>query len=1541
MHYTPARYESHSQEVSRKIEMIRGYVYAKDQNKMEAGGTVKNEKNKVKISDLVVGENYINPNTGDVVKIAKIDKSGQYSKDPIAIDTDNKLHATDFLFKMATGGTVKKVRIPKEERVTIMIAIGLLGNYSRTFNEYQVGYTEQQQIINNLAQNPKSIHDLNMAILYLTLYKETKNDKPKEKSLIERIIGELTAMVEKYKKEAGYKQGGNIPADSLQVGDEIGYQNPRNGRYKFVAITKVLPEENSYELTEQILVARNHYVPNVYKETFERVKTFTNEIDKEGFGKPLMVIRRKNKFEQGGSVDQYDKQKVKEIAAKFSEILWSPDWVGPEDMPKVIAENKSNNDDTCATHDYVDANMAMDEAFTAAMGREYTFFNDEEPETEKQNEIDTWYFNEAWDLAKENDFDVERINAADPATFARGGKVNAGISRDRKFRSQEPHEQNYQRKTTPTNPHYMATGGTVKGQNMDIYGYRTQNFDMCAGISDGFKKAIANIDLEHDDESAFYKKMQEYLKAFAIEVDEILHLEKIARYEGYKLTEQDFTDLLNHMSQASVYNYKSGNHINVSEIIGPHIASLTELKNKAADQTYAFQDDDFYPENEMFAKGGNIPDIKIGDTVTINSKRFIHDSQYWADTPAIRKFYVSVHQHMNDTGKVMSVTFGTANVKFSRGSEIKIPKSLLQKLELDKKEDGGTFKKGGTIDTDTPIIPEIIADSVANDVVRSMHPNPTAEQMKEAPAKMVALSNHLVKKANDLYKNSPFFKKKMNASGNKGRDALYTFMYHWSEAYNKKNKFESGGTLSEDEMYMLNKKGFTIEEFKEFLNNKFPDSFRFQLYELQEGTRDAQLIPDFQKEVKDNKLKLFFPKRRQSRELIYKVFQGGENTYFYFILETETDQYIGNFGFKDEGSVSPEYITRFTAFLMEAYGYPFQSKNIVFEKGGELSDYTIVAKPSYKYQNILKRWLEENDKNGIRYKLAVLLLQDAKNPDELLDIDTDSQKGYNQYAALLRHLVKAIPYNDHSGAFMTENYSLSDAEQWAKESLKEGFTLKGNFKEGGSISGNTLQGYLDNIRLPKITALGISRQESDYISAKKVIENSPTLSAHWKKCIIKSVDGFLSRSFDIPSTIEFVKKNIASKPQLWEQLQKDRDLIIDPNNMQPKVIDWLTKLLVSGIYGEFELDNSSWNKYLPENMKQEIRQISTDRGKSKFAAMLSNKGYHKDGGQVNEPGVAETIRDQIGNKAFYMLGAYNLVKDTKENWLSFRIRGSKKANYIKVTLMPDDTYTMEFGIIRQPKNAFNLTPEQYFAKMYKITNTVPGVYAEDLNRTIEENTNLYTKLFEQGGSVNDQYKELYYVQDAAGKVKNISTKPEDADNFLAKQLKYAGNVYVAIVLQKDWDAEKINTSNIKNYNKASYESGGQVNYGTDGLLHALLQFVSSGTIANKTGLSKYKDIDGVRHAAIQMLIRDGDREYSLANLEKLLGEAKDEWAENKSEYEFSKSEYKDGGKVNTHSDIDKKVIDYLKARNFNYTINHDSNEMSITGIKVDDRRIDI
>jgi len=59
--------------------------------------------------------------------------------------------------------------------------------------------------------------------------------------------------------------------------------------------------------------------------------------------------------------------------------------------------------------------------------------------------------------------------------------------------------------------------------------------------------------------------------------------------------------------------------------------------------------------------------------------------------------------------------------------------------------------------------------------------------------------------------------------------------------------------------------------------------------------------------------------------------------------------------------------------------------------------------------------------------------------------------------------------------------------------------------------------------------------------------------------------------------------------------------------------------------------------------------------------------------------VANIIRDQIGGKALFMLGAKNLLAHGEENALSFRIRGSKKVNYIKISLTPSDLYTMEFG----------------------------------------------------------------------------------------------------------------------------------------------------------------------------------------------------------------------------------------------------------------------
>jgi hypothetical protein len=93
---------------------------------------------------------------------------------------------------------------------------------------------------------------------------------------------------------------------------------------------------------------------------------------------------------------------------------------------------------------------------------------------------------------------------------------------------------------------------------------------------------------------------------------------------------------------------------------------------------------------------------------------------------------------------------------------------------------------------------------------------------------------------------------------------------------------------------------------------------------------------------------------------------------------------------------------------------------------------------------------------------------------------------------------------------------------------------------------------------------------------------------------------------------------------------------------------------------------------------------------------------------------AQIIQEQIGHKAFYMLGAKNLLNHGDA--LSFRIRGSKAVNYIKITLDSGaDLYNMEFGKV--------------WGHNYKVKATHNGVYADMMHNLIESETGLYTKLF--------------------------------------------------------------------------------------------------------------------------------------------------------------------------------------------------------------------
>jgi hypothetical protein len=99
--------------------------------------------------------------------------------------------------------------------------------------------------------------------------------------------------------------------------------------------------------------------------------------------------------------------------------------------------------------------------------------------------------------------------------------------------------------------------------------------------------------------------------------------------------------------------------------------------------------------------------------------------------------------------------------------------------------------------------------------------------------------------------------------------------------------------------------------------------------------------------------------------------------------------------------------------------------------------------------------------------------------------------------------------------------------------------------------------------------------------------------------------------------------------------------------------------------------------------------------------------------------VSRTIAEQIGNRAFFMMGAKDLMGD--ETSLTFRIgRNSRSVSHIKITLDCDDTYTVEFLRVRTSHKTYQTTRT--------IVSSEPMVYAEDLHRIIESGTGLYLSL---------------------------------------------------------------------------------------------------------------------------------------------------------------------------------------------------------------------
>jgi hypothetical protein len=141
-------------------------------------------------------------------------------------------------------------------------------------------------------------------------------------------------------------------------------------------------------------------------------------------------------------------------------------------------------------------------------------------------------------------------------------------------------------------------------------------------------------------------------------------------------------------------------------------------------------------------------------------------------------------------------------------------------------------------------------------------------------------------------------------------------------------------------------KGVKIARMKEILQSMFPDSFGFKLYPIQDVRFLVPNIDNFYG-VDDSELKIAFD---STHAMDFRVFQGDENTYFYFILiGSDGKQYIGDFGFKDRGEVPKAYLTSFVAFLMKVYGNPFSIAHSVFESGGEVDDDDLIEDDDNEY----------------------------------------------------------------------------------------------------------------------------------------------------------------------------------------------------------------------------------------------------------------------------------------------------------------------------------------------------------------------------------------------------------------------------------------------------------------------------------------------------------------------------------------------------------------------------------------------------------------
>lgn len=199
------------------------------------------------------------------------------------------------------------------------------------------------------------------------------------------------------------------------------------------------------------------------------------------------------------------------------------------------------------------------------------------------------------------------------------------------------------------------------------------------------------------------------------------------------------------------------------------------------------------------------------------------------------------------------------------------------------------------------------------------------------------------------------------------------------------------------------------------------------------------------------------------------------------------------------------------------------------------------------------------------------------------------------------------------------DYGLNKWEEYQRELDKN---FKPEYFAAGGKAGQTLESYLRTIQHFRIPRLTKWSKQSDYlVMMMEVIDSVPELLEVFKRVATSSVDGFLSRSFNADKEIKELVTGITSKIIFWEKVKEKSPRDFDAFSLSdiPESVQITgAKIILAGILGEFEVSNSSLNKYLTnENLKTEISNVSVARGKQKLGVMLENQGYEQ-GGDIKE-----------------------------------------------------------------------------------------------------------------------------------------------------------------------------------------------------------------------------------------------------------------------------------------------------------------------------------